>query len=368
MRTLVIAFVLLMLAAFSSQTALSESTDAAVREVFESAQVSVPARQTKRNAPEYPRSELRKEREAWVHVTYCVDESGAVQNVSVLDSVGNRSFDHAAIKTVQGWKFEPALRDGEPTWQSRNDVLITFALHDSDKGAGGRFVRQYRKIGRLIDEKKLQEADELFWNVYRNSDLSLYELGKLWAQRVRYEGKIGDMSKLHSALHRATASNGEWIDPESYLALLQLRVKVEISLGKYHAAERAFDKLVEASDENSENVLALMPTMEKLQTMIEGNEILKIKAEVRAKGDCMYCDDSWYFTPVRNDFTIRNIAGALDSIDMRCDHKRFESPVSDNVDWHIPESWGTCRVQFYGDPGTTFDLLMLPPLPPEGDT
>jgi len=46
---------------------------------------------------------------------------------------------------------------------------------------------------------------------------------------------------------------------------------------------------------------------------------------------------------------------------MRCDHKLFESAVSDLVEWHIPDDWGTCHVHVYGDTGTTFDVLLLPP-------
>lgn len=43
---------------------------------------------------------------------------------------------------------------------------------------------------------------------------------------------------------------------------------------------------------------------------------------------------------------------------MRCDHKLFESAVSDLVEWHIPDDWGVCHVHVYGDAGTTFDVLL----------
>jgi hypothetical protein len=86
----------------------------------------------------------------------------------------------------------------------------------------------------------------------------------------------------------------------------------------------------------------------------------KIDAEVRTKDECNVCNNSWAFTPVRNDFSFANIAGTLESIEMRCNHKRYESAVSGHVEWHIPDDWGTCHVQVYGEPGTTFDVLMLP--------
>lgn len=280
--------------------------------------------------------------------------------MTVLDAVGSRKFERAAIETVKGWQFEPALIDGKPSWQSRNQTIITFALEGGNKGADKSFIREFRKIGKLVDEGELDKADERFRHVYETFDLSLYELSKLWSQRVRYEGKRGDMLRLDMALHRATASKGQWIDKESYVRLLKLRVQVELQIGKYQEARRSFGELVKVVGKDAEEVVALLPAMTTLREMITSDKILEIKAEVRPKGECNWCNDSWHFSPVRNDFTFTNIAGNLDSIEMRCDHKRFESAAADLVEWHIPDDWGRCHVQVYGDPGTTFDILMLP--------
>jgi TonB family protein len=340
--------------------AQADATHDALDAIVESSRQLTPAKQLQRTAPRYPKQELRNGKQAWVHVAYCIDESGSPQNVTVLDSVGSSKFDRAAIDSVKRWKFEPALVNGEPSWQSRNQTLITFAIEQGNTGASKKFTREFRKISRLIDEEKLPEADQLFWRVYEGFDLSLYELAKLWAQRVRYEGKLGDMYKLDMALHRATASDGEWIDDASYTRLLKLRTQVEINLGQYHAARHAFSKLVKMAGEDAEEVLELQPTMEKLREMIDSDNILKINAEVRRRGECNSCDNSWNFTPVRSDFAFDNVTGNLESIEMRCDHKRFESDVSDLVEWHIPKDWGTCNVRVYGEPGATFDVLMLP--------
>lgn len=328
--------------------------------VIESSRKLVPAKQIERRAPQYPRSALRDGGQAWVNIAYCIDETGSPQNVTVLDSVGSSRFDRAAIDAVQRWKFEPALVDGKPSWQSRNQAIITFAIERSNEGARRKFIGEFRRIGKLIDEDKLDEADERFQRVYDTYDLSLYELSKLWAQRARYEGKRGDMYKLDLALHRATASKGEWIDESSYVRLLQLRVKVELGIGKYREARRSFGELATAVGKDAEEVVALQPVMDKLRDMIQSKEILKINAVVRTRDECHYCNDSWHFSPVRRDFAFANISGSLKSIEMRCDHKHFESAVEDLVEWHLPDSWGSCNVQVYGDPGTTFDVMMLP--------
>lgn len=353
----------ILLAASAATHADETSADVAeeaLESVAESVRQSVPAKQIDRSAPRYPAIELRKGNQAWVHIAYCIDEAGKPQNVSVLESVGGARFNRAAVDSVKKWQFEPALQNGQPSWQSRNQTYITFAIEDLNKGADKKFVSGVRKMGKFIDNGELEKADKIFWKLYESDDLSLYELGKLWGQRVRYEAKTGDYYKLDMALHRATASKGAWIDKKSYVQLLQILTKVEIQLGQYHAAMVSFKKLIDATSATSDEVMTFQPTIDRLQEMIEGDQILEIKAEVRRKGECAYCDDSWRFTPVRDDFVFRNIVGSVDSIEMRCDHKRFESAVSDLVEWHIPESWGTCQINVHGEPGTTFDVLMLP--------
>lgn len=321
---------------------------------------TIPAKQIRLSKPLFPQSQLKRRREAWVHLTYCIDEEGDIQNISVLESSGNSAFDKSAANAVQRFEFEPALRDGIPVWQSRNEVVIRFVISDAGLGASNNFIRRHREISELIDHQNLAEANQLFWDTYENFELTLYELGKLWAQRVRYEALVGDVHRLDMALHRATASHGAFIDADSYIRLLGLRAQVQLRLGKYHEALHSYNDLVEATSERHEQVLALTPTIGKLQAMIDDDSVWQISAEVRQRGDCAYCDDSWEFIPVRNRFTIANIAGRLESIDMRCDNKRVESTISDSVEWQIHDEWGTCHVQFYGDPGTTFNVVMLP--------
>ena len=350
-------FLLALLAlAQQGDTGISEEELAAVKN---SSSVTVKAKQVSKLMPTYPKLEGRRRLDAWVEITYCIDQSGKAQNVSVLDSVGTENFDHSAIKAVQSWDFEPALRDGNPVWQSRNKVLIGFS-YEGQLRADGRFARAFRKIGRYIDQDNLKDADLLFQEVFQTYDMSLYELSKLWEQRVRYENKIGDLYKIDMAIHRAAMSKGAWIEKKGYVQLLALRAKVQTNLGKYFEARRSFNDLVDETRKNDKRVAELRPAFERIDTIIAGDGVITIKAEVRTRDECAYCDDSWAFTPVRNDFALSKIKGSLESIDMRCDNRRFESDISELVEWHIPDDWGTCHVQIYGEPGTTFEVLMLP--------
>lgn len=350
----------IILVMLSSTTIVDEVPHDGVETVVKSSRVFASAKPIVRSAPKFPSAQQRRNKEAWVQVTYCIDESGIPRNVSVLNSVGGGAFENAAVSSVQQWKFEPATIDGVPSWQSGNNVYVSFVLDEQQKAADDRFIRNYRKLGRLFEKGSYEEFDELFSDLYGSDNLSLYELAKLWAQRVRYEAVHGDMYKLHMALTRATASNGQWIEKKSYVQLLALRIRVEAKLEKYSLARSSYRKLLKAAGEDAKQVIELRAIMDQLKKDIESDAVLKVEAEVRAKGDCSYCNDSWYFTPVRNVFSIANVRGKLSTIDMRCDHKRYEADIAEDVEWHVPDNWGQCKIQLYGNPGTTMDVLQFP--------
>lgn len=338
----------------------TNDADEAAAAILESARSYVPARVSERPAPRYPGAELRSRQEGWVEVGFCIDEDGTPQNIIVLDSGGHRGFERAAVRAVEKWTYEPALAGGEPSWQSNNRTMISFALDNDTKGATRAIARKYRKLGKLIDEDKLGEADALFRDLIENERLNLYELAMIWSQRVRYEGKTGDLLKLDLALHRASASDGRWIDEKSYRALLEVRVKVEIQLGNYKQALAAYRDLEKLLGEDAPQVVALRPTIDTLRSYIDGNDVLETAAEIRARGGCYGCDDSYWFVPARRTIALQEIDGELTSIEVRCTHKRYESAVSDEVEWRIPDSWGSCSIEVHGEPGTTFTVLALP--------
>ena len=357
--TMLAGLVLALGASANAEEATSAAEDAAAS-LAETARVYVPAKAIERKAPRYPNYALSKGREAWIYVAYCIDESGTPQNISVLDAAGNTQFERAAVNSIKEWRFEPALIDGKPSWQSRNQQYITFAIEGDERGATRPFIARYKKLRKLIEDDKLEKADEVFNRLLASDTLNLYELGRLWEQRVRYELKTGDMLKLDLALRRASASNGEWIEPETYQYLLMMRVKVQAQIGHYPAARASYRELTKAAGENSVVVQELVPLMDQVSAAVNSGSVLQIEGEVREKGGCHGCNDSYVFTPEHRTLAFQNIVGTLDSIEMRCDHRHFESEISDLVEWHIPEQWGSCSIQVRGEPGTTFNILMAP--------
>lgn len=76
--------------------------------------------------PEYPRRAAQLGLKGWVHLRFTVTTLGATENVSVVDSEPPRTFDRAAIRAVQKFKYRPKVVDGTPVIQNGVEVVITF--------------------------------------------------------------------------------------------------------------------------------------------------------------------------------------------------------------------------------------------------
>jgi serine/threonine-protein kinase len=63
-------------------------------------------------APKYPRAAQRRNQSGWVDVVFIVTTDGSVRSVDVRDSEPGDTFDNAAIKAVEKWRFEPVIENG----------------------------------------------------------------------------------------------------------------------------------------------------------------------------------------------------------------------------------------------------------------
>ncbi len=76
--------------------------------------------------PEYPRRAAQLNLKGWVHLRFTVTTLGTVRDVSVVDSEPPRTFDRAATRAVQKFKYRPKVVDGQPVEQYGVEIVITF--------------------------------------------------------------------------------------------------------------------------------------------------------------------------------------------------------------------------------------------------
>ncbi len=80
--------------------------------------------------PDYPEGARRRGVEGRVLLLVSVDSTGAVIAVEIGESSGSDLLDEAARAAVEGWRFEPALLDGEPV-SDRVRVPVRFRIERS---------------------------------------------------------------------------------------------------------------------------------------------------------------------------------------------------------------------------------------------
>jgi periplasmic protein TonB len=64
---------------------------------------------------EYPASAQSRKISGWVEVVFTVNEKGRVEDAEVRSSSPEEIFDEAAVRALRQWRYEPPLKDGQPT-------------------------------------------------------------------------------------------------------------------------------------------------------------------------------------------------------------------------------------------------------------
>jgi protein TonB len=85
------------------------------------------ARVVRQVPPQYPVDAARKRQTGWVELQFVIGADGRVRDVEVSQASPPRVFDREAVRAMQQWTFEPALRDGQPV-ESRARRRIEFQL------------------------------------------------------------------------------------------------------------------------------------------------------------------------------------------------------------------------------------------------
>ncbi|MAF79102.1 MAG: energy transducer TonB [Halobacteriovoraceae bacterium] len=78
--------------------------------------------------PQYPRKAAMSGKEGWVKLKFDVNETGAVENVSIIDAKPPRLFNQSAKRALLKWKYQPKIVDGKPEPRRGLMVQLDFKL------------------------------------------------------------------------------------------------------------------------------------------------------------------------------------------------------------------------------------------------
>jgi TonB family protein len=315
-----------------------------------------------RENPVYPGTAAMNRREGWVVLSYVVTTEGAVTEPMIEDSSGSEAFERAALRAVTSWKYSPATNNGQPVEHAMTKTRIQFQLEDGVDGVTPGAMRKFRQISSLMDEGKFAEAEPLVAELEFGERANLYEDAWFWWIKFVYLQKSGstDEEEMRKSLRRAIGYQEEYLAPAQYVQAAHSLFVLDVRAKDVSSAIATFAKLrdAKAAMRRAENyaaaIEALTPTYEQLVQLVEGENVLVTRARI---GEFDY----WVHDLVRRSFSMVNIVGRLDVLDIRCERstRRYNSIPADST-WTIPQSWGSCGVYIKGEQGTTFAFHEYP--------
>lgn len=83
--------------------------------------------------PEYPMRAAQRGIEGWVQVQFTITPTGTVADAKVVTADPPGLFDHAAIRSILRWRYNPKIEDGVAVERVGVRTVIRFVM-DKDKG------------------------------------------------------------------------------------------------------------------------------------------------------------------------------------------------------------------------------------------
>jgi len=311
------------------------------------------AKAGKRDGPLYPSNLARSHIEGWTQASYIVEPDGSVSNVIITNSSGYKSFERATIKAIKTWKFTPAQENGKAIQQCHNNVQMDFIMSDKDEGVSRKFLRKYIKAKKALEAKDFKSAQAQLVKLENHKQSRLAENFHSKLLQADYAKAIDDKSMQLSALSSIGLTRSKIISPEQELSILHQKFILSAQLNHYKSALSTYSKL-----EKLELAKPYMPKLSKvkqqIKAFIESDKEIVIQGNIKEKY-------FWHHSLARNKFTLTNIKGSLNKLDVRCANKRHVYSVEEDNTWNIPSSWKGCSLYIYGDDNTQFTLIEHPP-------
>ncbi len=320
-------------------------------------QASTMARPIERALPSYPADAAAEGHEGWVVLSYVIAEDGSVGDVLVEVSSGVPSFERAAQRAAQSWRFEPATLDGKPTQQCHTRILLPFEIDRSKRAARGKVKRGYQRAIRALDKGDVDEARELIAEMREKIDVNLYEGARLSFLESLIARELGDVEGEREHLWWALIGGGRYIEDELATAAWQRLFVLDVKTRRFAAALGRYERMQESlgDDEIPEWVTSKVA---ELRALSERDGRFAVSGRIPEPRSADEEHGVWAHEMLFRTVGFQSESiDALEEFDLRCDfHRAKGRPRADRAT-RVPDAWGSCWIFVSGKPGTEFKLV-----------
>jgi len=307
----------------------------------------------KRVNPRYPTHAAKHKREGWAKLSFIIEKDGSVSDVLVLGTSGSKDFANASKSAILQWQYQPAFENGEPIQQCVNTVQMNFNMSGGgETGASRRFKRIYKKALAALEEKDFPLVKQLLTEFESFNKMHLSENNYRHLLGADYAKGIEDKELQLFHLQRMSFPDNNKVLLKQKFAILNEKLMLQISLNKLHGAFSTYKSLIKMA-EAKPYLDHFTKIINQLEQVIASDRDLIINGDIKG-------NDYWYRSLVRNEFSIAEINGSLNKLDVRCANKRHVYTIEEDNTWKLPKKWKKCSIYIYGDNNTKFNLIEHP--------
>lgn len=238
-----------------------------------------------------------------------------------------------------------------------SNIRVVFKQAHSPRGVRRDFKQTYDEILELIGEHEFEEAARLLTEMRYSAKAFLFEDAMFWLLNYWYLDLAGnaDPRELRDSLRRAVGYQEDYLEPDAMVFAAQRLYALQVQDRDFSAAINTYRRLraSEAARRSSAypEVLGEMEHhLERVLAVINGEDVLVINARIGEHG-------YWVHDLMRRSFSLEEIAGRLELVDIRCSHgTRRDAAISEGRIWKVPRDWGQCGVYIKGSEGASFNL------------
>lgn len=301
--------------------------------------------------PRYPESAAMRGQEGWVIMSYVIDKEGNVVEPIIESSSNKRVFNRSALKAIHKWKFEPSTMNNKAVEQCRNSVRFDYKLEQEKPGARKDFVKRYKEVAKLLQEKSYAKAKERLDSLKSRGAWNLYEDAWFTAIEADYYREVGASANEIASLINLWSASDNYFTEKVKLSQLSRLYSLLLDKKRFVTALS-----VAASIKQLDTKALLYPKVAKsvlsVEKYIATGSNYHVKSHLNSEG-------MWSHNLARNAFGFAGNTSNLRKIELRCDNKFLTYAVKPNVVWDIPKQWGSCRLYVYGNEQTAVDLVEI---------
>ena len=336
----------------------------------------IDAKPIERVEPKYPLNEARRGRDGWVVVNFIVEPDGSTSNVVIENSSGSKAFEKSALKAILKWQYQPATENGQAIQQCKTRVQLDFALARK-AGITKKFRQLYNRFNKALAEENSLDIETYYqklqnYNLYTGTEEEARQLAyadyflakgdkvnalKALEKSEGFMGAYGFFKRLKNVIPKEEKVADKRMDfqieneksmKKRLYPLLHKQLVLALDLQLISKAKHISEKLTLIAPEEKQAMY--QQQYDVLVDFVASDKPIITPGNIRER-------DFWTYYLVRNQFSLMDIQGELDKMDIRCRNKRHVYTIDDKSSWALPESWQGCSILVYGKQGASFTLV-----------